>query len=78
MRVFENGIPASAIPGVSWVKSGRSNADGNCVEIAALPDGRVGMRNSRFPHGPALVISRAEASAFVADARSGALDMLVV
>lgn len=74
--MFENGVQASVIPGVSWVKSRHSNADGNCVELAALPDGSVGMRNSRFPHGPALILLRADISAFVADAKEGRFDML--
>lgn len=74
--MFENGVQASAIPNVVWRKSGRSNADGNCVELAALPDGRVGIRNSRFPDGPALVIDRGEISAFVIGARVGEFDAL--
>lgn len=73
-HMFENGVQASAIPGVTWRKSGRSNADGNCVELAALPDGRVGIRNSRFPDGPALVVDKDSIGAFVFGARAGEYD----
>jgi hypothetical protein len=76
MHMFENGVQASLIPEVTWRKSRRSNADGNCVELAVLPDGRVGIRNSRFPDGPALVVERDGVSAFVAGAQAGEFDAL--
>jgi hypothetical protein len=74
MQQFDNGIQAGSIAGVQWVKSGRSNQSGNCVEVAALPDGSVAMRNSRHPEGPALVYTRAEMTAFVEGARDGDFD----
>ena len=37
LRPFENGASAADIIGVSWQKSRRSNSQGNCVELAALP-----------------------------------------
>ncbi|BBB02073.1 putative regulator [Actinacidiphila reveromycinica] len=74
MQQFENGVQASSISGVRWVKSGRSNSSGNCVEVAALPDGSVAVRNSRHPDGPALVYTRAEITAFVEGARDGDFD----
>jgi hypothetical protein len=33
-----NGMPADQLP-VNWQKSRWSNPSGNCVEVAALPDG---------------------------------------
>ncbi|QNP66990.1 DUF397 domain-containing protein [Streptomyces genisteinicus] len=74
---FENGTAAGELPGAVWVKSSHSNATGNCVELAALPDGRIAMRNSRDPHGPALVYTRDEVAAFVAGARDGDFDRMV-
>lgn len=74
MQQFENGVRASSIPGVRWTKSGRSNQSGNCVEVAALPDGGVAVRNSRHPDGPALVYTRAEITAFVQGAKDGDFD----
>ncbi|WP_436761132.1 DUF397 domain-containing protein [Streptosporangium sp. V21-05] len=38
-----------------WHKSGRSNASGDCVEIARLNNNRVGVRDSKNPSAPALV-----------------------
>ncbi len=61
-----------------WVKSGRSNASGNCVELAQMPDGDVALRNSRDPEGPALLFTRDEIIAFVHGVRAGDFDDLVV
>jgi hypothetical protein len=33
-------------PGARWVKSSLSFANGDCVEVARLADGRVGVRHS--------------------------------
>nr|WP_206316070.1 DUF397 domain-containing protein [Streptomyces sp. C1-2] len=60
-----------------WIKSRHSNAEGNCVEVAALTGGGVAMRNSRDPHGPALVYTSAEIAAFLAGAKDGEFDHLL-
>jgi hypothetical protein len=62
---------------VDWLKSRHSNAEGNCVEVAALPGGEIALRNSRDPHGPALVYTPAELAAFLAGAKDGEFDHLV-
>ena len=63
---------------LSWRKSGRSNASGNCVEVARLPEnGGVAIRNSRNPEGPALVFTADEIAAFVGGIRDGDFDDLV-
>lgn len=59
-----------------WRKSSASNPTGNCVELAALPDGGVAMRNSRHPAGPTLVYTRAEIAAFLTGVRAGEFDDL--
>jgi hypothetical protein len=71
-----NGVQASSL-GVRWIKSRHSNAEGNCVEVAALAEGGVAMRNSRDPHGPALIYTSAEVAAFLAAAKEGAFDHLL-
>ncbi len=72
MSITSNGMPASALAGVTWVKSRRSGpTGGNCVEVAFLAAGEVAMRNSRHPHGPALVFTRAEWDAFLGGAGDG-------
>jgi Domain of unknown function (DUF397) len=70
-----SGMPADQLQ-VTWRKSKWSNPSGNCVEVAALPDDAVAVRNSRFPSGPALVYTRAEIAAFVAGVRDGEFDDL--
>ncbi len=41
-----------------------------------LAGGAVAVRNSRDPHGPALVYTRAEIAAFIAGAKAGEFDDL--
>ncbi|MBW4719061.1 DUF397 domain-containing protein [Saccharothrix obliqua] len=72
-----NGMSAAELPEVTWRKSARSGAKGNCVELAELAGGEIAVRNSRFPDGPALVYTRAEIAAFVAGARDGEFDDLL-
>jgi hypothetical protein len=73
------GTPVGAIAvQLAWRKSRRSNASGNCVEVAQLPRGAgVAIRNSRNPEGPALVFTRDEIAAFVAGIRDGDFDDIV-
>lgn len=75
-RVY-NGIPATDLPVVSWKKSHRSNSQGNCVELAQLPDGSVAVRNSRHPAGPALLYTKAEIQALIQGAKAGDFDSLI-
>ncbi|MGW7370082.1 DUF397 domain-containing protein [Streptomyces sp. NPDC054841] len=74
---YSNGMQADTLVSATWIKSSHSNATGNCVELAALPGGRVAVRNSRDPHGPALVYTRDEVAAFVAGARDGDFDSMI-
>jgi Domain of unknown function (DUF397) len=59
---------------VQWVKSSYSFANGNCVEIATLPDGMVGIRNSKDPHGPVLRFTPDEWNAFLSGTLAGEFD----
>jgi len=57
-----------------WVKSTLSYAFGNCVEVAGLPGGEIGVRNSRDPRGPVLRFTPDEWVAFLGGARNGEFD----
>ena len=54
------GIPMHGTPserpnsGLTWIKSSLSFSNGNCVEVASLADGGVGIRNSRDAEGAVL------------------------
>ena len=39
---------------MDWVKSSLSLANSNCVEVAELPGGEVGVRHSKDADGPVL------------------------
>ncbi|MGB9377368.1 MAG: DUF397 domain-containing protein [Mycobacteriales bacterium] len=70
-------VLAVDLPQVTWRKSHLSNPEGNCVEMALLPDRQVAVRNSRFPDGPVLVYTRAEIEALLGGVRAGDFDFLL-
>ena len=78
MDTTYNGMSAAELGDVRWLKSQYSNATGECVELAALPNGEIAMRNSRFPAGPVLVYTQAEITAFLAGAKDGEFDHVMV
>ena len=64
-------------PGSYWIKSSMSYANGNCVEVASLPGGMIGVRNSRDSAGPVLRFTPREWHAFLGGVRSGEFDNIV-
>jgi len=63
--------PNSPDSGLEWVKSSLSFANGNCVEVASLPDGQIGVRNSRDTAGAVLRFTSDEWQAFIGGAQNG-------
>jgi hypothetical protein len=51
-----------------------SYACGNCVEVASLPGGEIGVRNSRHSTGPVLKFTSDEWHAFLGGVRNGEFD----
>ena len=62
--------PAPGLTGATWRKSSHSNGATNCVEVALLPDGTIGVRHSRRPDAEVIVYSRAEWTAFLAGVKA--------
>ena len=54
-----------------WIKSSFSFANGNCVEVAGLPDDEVGVRDSKNTEDPVLRFTAAEWHAFIDGIRNG-------
>ncbi|MFB6518503.1 DUF397 domain-containing protein [Streptomyces sp. NPDC056401] len=77
MKDYRNGISASSFSAV-WTKSRKSAANGQCIELAPLEKGVVALRNSRDPHGPALLFTVEELDAFLDGAKNGEFDQLLV
>jgi hypothetical protein len=59
----------------NWRKSTRSGAADNCVEVAFAPDGAIGVRDSKNPHGGKLTFTTAEWNAFIDGAKDGEFDL---
>lgn len=52
------------LSGATWFKSSHSATQADCVEVAFLDAGSVGVRDSKNPTGPALVFTPGEWDAF--------------
>ncbi len=59
------------LSGAKWFKSSRSSGSKDCVEVAHLGGGVVGVRDSKNPTGPALVFTPGEWDAFTAGVHAG-------
>ncbi|WP_083897897.1 DUF397 domain-containing protein [Nocardia vinacea] len=62
------------LTGARWFKSSRSQGGSDCVEVAFLAEGHVGLRDSKNPTGPALVFTPGEWAAFTAGVNDGEFD----
>ncbi|WP_024803796.1 DUF397 domain-containing protein [Nocardia sp. BMG51109] len=57
-----------------WFKSSRSAGKQECVEAAHVSGGRVAVRDSKNPTGPALVFTPSEWDAFTTGVLDGEFD----
>lgn len=59
-----------------WRKSAKTQANGQCVEVARLGE-TIGVRDSKDPSGPMLCFTLSEFEAFLDGAHKGEFDDLV-
>ncbi|MFD9944134.1 DUF397 domain-containing protein [Nonomuraea sp. NPDC059023] len=57
-----------------WRKATRSGDNGNCLEVAPLSGGRVGIRDTEAPDQAPYVVSASVWAAFIDGAKRGEFD----
>ncbi|WP_329141251.1 DUF397 domain-containing protein [Streptomyces sp. NBC_01476] len=72
-----NGMPAAALGADGWRKPWSGGNGGSCVEAKKLNDGRVALRQSTDPQGPALIYTNHEITTFILGAKAGEADFLL-
>lgn len=72
-----NGMPATDLGADGWRKPWSGGNGGSCVEAKRLNDGRVALRQSTDPHGPALIYTNNEITSFILGAKAGEADFLL-
>jgi hypothetical protein len=77
MNDIYNGMPADDLGQHGWMKPWSGGNGGNCVEVLKLQDGRIALRQSTDPDGPALLYTVSEMTAFIEAAKSGGADFLL-
>jgi hypothetical protein len=75
-RVY-NGMPASELGDKGWECPWSGPNGGQCLETKQLTDGRVAVRQSTDPAGPALIYTPEEFTAFVGGVKTGLADHLM-
>ncbi|MFM9445325.1 DUF397 domain-containing protein [Streptomyces acidiscabies] len=66
-------IPDASTIDATWRKSSKSGGHENCVELATYQD-RIAIRDSKSPHGPAILCSRSQVTTLLIGVRAGAFD----
>jgi hypothetical protein len=73
---IRNGMPAADLGSDGWRKPWSDNG-GACLEAKTLPVGRVALRQSTDPAGPALILEPNEIRSFIEGAKAGLADDLL-
>lgn len=60
----------------TWRKASFSGLEDNCVEVAALPERRVAVRNSNRSDGAVVYFTRPEMAAWIKGMQAGEFDDL--
>ena len=76
MNPIDRVLNSEELGTTSWVKLSGAGG-GNCVEVLKMGDGRVALRQSTDPKGPALIYTGAEIAAFFKRVKSGDADFLL-
>jgi hypothetical protein len=74
---IHNGMPASHLGPDGWRKPWSGSNGGDCLEAKKLPGGKVALRQSTDPAGPALILEPNEIRAFIEGAKAGLADDLL-
>jgi hypothetical protein len=61
---------------IHWRTSSLSGNNGTCVEVAALPDGHIAMRNSQHRDDGTIRFTRAELTEWINCIKAGEFDDL--
>jgi len=72
-----NGMPATDLGPDGWRKPWSGSNGGDCLEAKKLPGGKVALRQSTDPGGPALILEPNEIRAFINGAKAGLADDLL-
>ncbi|MFC5829514.1 DUF397 domain-containing protein [Nonomuraea insulae] len=67
-------LTAKLLETAIWRKATRSGEAGDCIEVAPLSDGRVGLRDSENPEQLPYVFSPSVWAAFVDGTKKGEFD----
>lgn len=73
-RLTLGGSPGRPGSDSYWIKSSLSFSNGNCVEVASLPHGEIGVRDSKDSEGLVLRFTSDEWHAFLGGVRNGEFD----
>jgi hypothetical protein len=59
---------------IPWRISSFSGNNGTCVEVAALPNGHIALRNSTHPDAATVLFTHAQINAWIQGIKAGEFD----